>query len=154
MVRYGSTSRRSTVLLFVISALAIPLARPCIADGALAIGIPPGGAKNGLASGVALDRPDAQTARQAAIESCHKSTTDSDEASKKACKVVETFRDKCYAIALDSEVRGAGAGWAVAETTDLAETFALQQCRNTSSTVRAQFCTVAGENHGCDGTAK
>jgi len=90
--------------------LAIPLARPCIADGALAIGIPPGGAKNGLASGVALDRPDPQTARQAAIDSCHKSTTDSDEASKKACKVVETFKDKCYAIALDPEVRGGPAG--------------------------------------------
>jgi hypothetical protein len=134
--------------------VAIPLARPCIADAALAIGIPPGGAKNGLASGVALDRPDTQTARKAAIESCHGSTTNSDEASKKACSVVETFKDKCYAIALDPEVGGSGVGWATAETADLAESLALQQCRNTPSTIRAQFCTVAGENHGCDGTAK
>lgn len=125
---------------------------PAYANGALAIGIPTGGVVKGFAAGHALNSPDMQSARAGAIKGCHESTGASDVA-KKACGVVATFKDECYATAIDPKDGTPGAGWAIAETQELADSDALQQCR-TSAGNRAQFCTIPSNNHGCDGTAK
>jgi hypothetical protein len=124
-----------------------------MADGALAVGIPAGGAVNGFAGGHSLNAADMATARQKAVEGCHKSIGAS-EAAKNACSVVVTFKDQCYAIALDPKDGTPGVGWGVAENQDAADSQALQQCQNTAGADRAQFCTVSKQNHGCDGNAK
>jgi hypothetical protein len=126
---------------------------PGFAAGAVAIGIPPGGIAKGFAGGHGINQPDMQAARTAAIDGCHKSTGASD-AAKKACGVVASFKDECYAIALDPKDGTPGAGWAIAETQTLADDEAVQQCRNTSTADRQKFCEVPSTNHGCDGTAK
>jgi Domain of unknown function (DUF4189) len=145
---------RQYALGFVICVATLLSSRPCMADGALAIGIPPGGVIKGFAAGHSTNDPDMKTARENAMISCAK-VTNSNAAAIKACGVVATFRDQCYAIALDPKDGTPGAGWAVAETLELAKSQAMQQCRNTAGASRAQFCKVEEKvNHGCDGKAK
>ena len=127
--------------------------QPSGAAGAIAIGIPPGGIVKGFAGGHSLNAPDMASAREGAVNGCHKSTGAADDA-KKACAVVASFKDECYAIALDPKDGTPGAGWAIAETQDLADDEAIQQCKNTSPADRKKFCEVPSTNHGCDGTAK
>lgn len=137
----------------VIGLATILWSQPGIAAGAVAIGIPPGGIAKGFAGGHSLGATDMASAREAAVDGCRKSTGASD-AAKKACAVVASFKDECYAIALDPKDGTPGAGWAIAETQALADQEAVQQCRNTSSPDRQKFCEVPSTNHGCDGTAK
>ena len=144
---------RPFVLILSISATAALWSHPSSAAGAIAIGIPPGGVVKGFAGGHSLNASDMPSAREGAVNGCHKSTGASD-AAQKACAVVATFKDQCYAIALDPKDGTPGAGWAIAETQALADQEAVQQCRNTSSPDRQKFCEVPGTNHGCDGTAK
>jgi hypothetical protein len=141
------------VLTLVVGAAAVLWSQPSVADGAIAIGIPPGGVVKGYAGGHSLNAADTKSARDGAVDGCHKSTGASD-AAKKACAVVATFKDKCYAIALDPKDGTPGAGWGVAETQALADQQALQKCRDTAGADRQQFCEVPTTNHGCDGTAK
>jgi len=150
MRRHGKSSRWSSVLILSVCAAAILWSRPSVADGALAIGIPAGGAINGLAGGNALGAQDMNTASDRALAGCKKSIGASD-AAKKACSVIATFKDQCYAIALDPQDGTPGAGWGIAETLNLAEEKALQQCHDTAGTDREKFCTVIEINHGCDG---
>ncbi len=136
----------------LVTVAAVLGSRPGIADGALAIGIPPGGIVKGFAGGHSLNAKDMPSARDGAVNGCHKSTGAS-AAAQNACAVVASFKDECYAIALDPKDGTPGAGWAIAETQTLADEEALQQCRNTAGD-RAKFCEVPSTNHGCDGTAK
>jgi hypothetical protein len=140
------------VLILAIGGPALLWSQPGIADGAIAIGIP-GSIVKGFAGGHSLNAADMASARDGAVNGCRKSTGASD-AAKSACAVVASFRDECYAIALDPKDGTPGAGWAIAETQALADQEAVQQCRNTSSPDRQKFCEVPGTNHGCDGTAK
>lgn len=153
MGRTGTVSWARLAPLFVVGGLALLSSQACMAEGALAIGIPAGGAVKGFAGGHALNVPDMQKARDGALDGCHKSIGASD-AAKKACGVVATFKNQCYAIALDPKDGTPGIGWGIAESQQLAVSQALQQCRNTAGADRAQFCTVPERNRGCDGNAK
>jgi hypothetical protein len=153
MLRSDTISWRHYALIGVVGAAAVLWSRPGLTAGAIAIGIPPGGIAKGFAGGHTLGATDMPTAREGAVGSCHKSTGASD-AARNACAVVASFKDECYAIALDPKDGTPGAGWAVAETQALADEEALQQCRNTSAADRKKFCEVPSTNHGCDGTAK
>jgi Domain of unknown function (DUF4189) len=153
MHRTSRLSWRQCASGAVIGLAAALWSQPGIAAGAIAIGIPPGGVVKGFAGGHSLNAADMPSAREGAVNGCHKSTGASD-AAQKACSVVATFKDECYAIALDPKDGTPGAGWAVAETQALADAQAVQQCRNTSPPDRQKFCEVPSTNHGCDGTAK
>ena len=153
MRQVNIVSWRQCALIVAVGAAAILRSSPSVADGALAIGIDPGGIIRGFAGGHKLNAPNMQAARDGAVDNCHTSTGASDGA-KKACSVVATFKDQCYAIALDPKDGTPGAGWGVAESEDLADKQALEQCRNTAGAARRQFCIVPTTNHGCDGSTK
>ena len=140
-------------LLAAMAGGALLWSQPSLAVGAIAVGIAPGGVIKGFAGGHAFNAPDAEKARQGAINGCHKSTG-APKTAQDACAVVATFKDQCYAIAIDPKDGTPGAGWAVDETQAIADSEALQQCRNTSPADRKNFCIVPATNHGCDGDAK
>ena len=145
---------RQYALIVAIGAATLLSLRPCMADGALAIGIVPGGVIKGFAAGHSLNEPDMKAARDRAMVSCAK-VTNSNAAAINACGIVATFKDQCYAIALDPKDVTPGAGWGVAETLELANSQALKQCRNTAGASRARFCMVEEKvNHGRDGSVK
>jgi Domain of unknown function (DUF4189) len=153
MHRTSGLSWRHCAAGAVIGLAAALWSQPGITAGAIAIGIPPGGIAKGFAGGHSLNAADMASARDGAVNGCHKSTGAS-AAAQSACAVVATFKDQCYAIALDPKDGTPGAGWAVAETQALADEEALQQCRNTSDKDRKSFCEVPSTNHGCDGAGK
>jgi len=129
---------------------------PSIADGALAVGLPADVVHYGFASGFRLNAPDMATARTGAIQGCQKSVGASD-AAKKLCKVIATFHNQCFAIAIDPKNGTPGVGWSIAENQDMADKQAIAQCRTTAGPDRQEFCVVMkdrGINRGCDGTAK
>lgn len=126
---------------------------PSFAVGAVAVGIAPGGVIQGFAGGHSVDAADEKSARAAAIDGCHKSTG-APKTAQNACHVVQTFKDQCYAIALDPKDGTPGVGWAVKDTQAQADEAALELCRKTSPVDRKSFCVVPASNHRCDGTAK
>jgi hypothetical protein len=140
-----------------VLALAATLnAAPSRAEGALAVGLPADVAHDGFASGFRLNAADMDAARQAAIGGCQNSVGASN-AAKKLCKVVATFHNQCFAVAIDPANGTPGVGWSIAEDQDKADAQAIAQCRTTAGAGREQFCVVMkdrGVNHGCDGTAK
>jgi Domain of unknown function (DUF4189) len=153
MFRKNTIAWQHCAAIGVIGVAALLWSQQSSAEGALAIGIPPGGIVKGFAGGHSLNAAGMSAARDGAVNGCHKSTGASAPA-QKACSVVASFKDECYAIALDPKDGTPGAGWAIAETQALADEEALQQCRNTAGADRAKFCEVPSTNHGCDGSAK
>jgi uncharacterized protein DUF4189 len=126
------------------------------ADSALAVGLPADVSHEGFASGFKLNAPDMDAARQGAIVGCQKSVGAS-EAARKLCKVVATFHNQCFAVAIDPANGTPGVGWSIAENQKMADAQAIAQCRTTAGASRQQFCVVMedrGTNRGCDGTAK
>jgi Domain of unknown function (DUF4189) len=142
-------------LRFAVIALAMAFqSPPCIADGALAVGLPADVAHVGFAAGHKLNAPDMDAARKGALDGCHTSINAS-EAAKKLCKVIATFRNQCYAIAIDPKNGTPGVGWSIAESLDKAKEQAIAQCRTTAGADRQQFCVILdARDQGCDGNAK
>jgi Domain of unknown function (DUF4189) len=123
------------------------------ANGALAIGLPKDVTRFGFAAGSRLNAPDADTASKDALAACQKSISASDTA-KKLCKVVASFHNQCFAIAIDPETGTPGVGYAIGDNQDEADKAALAKCRATAGASRQQFCTIPADNKGCDGVAK
>lgn len=121
-----------------------------VAEGAVAVGIAPGGAQHGYAVGFALNSKDEAQARTAAINACKKSTG-SNPAAQEKCAVVATFHNQCVASALDPQNGTPGAGWGVADTQKQADAIALDRCRKTAGAARRKFCVV--EDRHCEGKA-
>ncbi len=146
--------------LFALAALMVlvaPLAtEQAAAAGAVAIGIAPGGAQNGYASGYEVNDPDIDTAKTDALSQCKKpqanvSGTPANSgtlAAQAKCEVVATFTNKCYAQALDPKDGTPGAGWAVADTQEEADNQAMAMCRSTAGADRSAFCKVF--SRACD----
>ena len=145
---------RRPVLIAGILAQAL-LSTQVNADGALAVGLPADVARVGFATGHAQNHPDLDGARKAAIAACQKSPRAS-HAAKALCKVVATFRNQCFAIAIDPKNGTPGVGWSIAENLAKAEEQAIAQCRTTAGANRQQFCVIGNRatDEGCDGKAK
>ena len=142
--------------LIVVALAVASQTSPCIADGALAIGLPADVARSGFASGNGINAPNTDAARAQALEGCRGSVGASEDA-RKLCKVIATFHDQCFAIALDPADGTPGVGWAVAASQDAANARALAQCRKTAGAKREKFCIIPddrGTSGGCDGNAK
>ncbi len=151
-----SSSIFNSLNISIVALLAAVLQScPSVAAGALAVGLPADVARQGFAAGHALNAPDLKTARKRAIDGCHKSTGASAQA-KELCKVIATFSNQCYAIALDPKDGTPGVGWSIAENLEMADKQALDQCRTTAGPTRVGFCVIVSpdHDHGCDGSAK
>ena len=152
------SSSKITRRNFTLSALLLAaMQQPCvsIAAGAIAVGLPPDVAYQGFAAGHSVNVADTDTAQQIALDSCRRAIGGSDVA-KGLCKVVATFSDQCYALAIDPKANTRGVGWAIAENLQKADEQAMDQCRARSAPNRRDHCVVLtpAEDHGCDGTAK
>jgi Domain of unknown function (DUF4189) len=144
------------ILVITLFLLVITLgSSPSRADSALAIGLPADVAGFGFAVGQSLNESSFAEARRKAVEGCYKSPGAS-EAAKKLCKVIATFRDQCFAVAIDPKAGTPGVGWAIAETRDLADQAAIEQCRGTAGASRRDYCAISHPDvdHGCDGKAR
>lgn len=148
---------RNPVPLTVLMTLVAPLATSqAVAAGAGAIGIAPGGASQGYASGFSVNAANIETAKAQALGRCRKpenniSGTASNSgtlAAKAECQVVVTFVRKCYAEALDPQDGTPGAGWATADTQQAADDAALARCQATAGADRRAFCKVVIDD--CD----
>jgi Domain of unknown function (DUF4189) len=149
------TSGRCVAMIAAAIAV-IATSQRSLADGAVAIGLPSNVARDGFAVGHQVNAPDLETARKGAVAGCQKSIGASDK-TKTLCKVVATFQNQCFAVAIDPKDGTPGVGWAIEENSALAEKEAVAQCRTTAGADREQFCVVMrdkGKNVDCDGNAK
>ena len=122
-----------------------------VAEGAIAVGVAPGGVQHGYAIGFALNAADEAAARVTSVNACHKSTG-SNVAAQSRCEAVATFHNQCASSALDPANGTPGAGWGIGDTQKDADALAMERCRNTAGPTRRQFCVV--EDRHCDGDAK
>jgi uncharacterized protein DUF4189 len=151
----ASTSDGCIAIIAVMIAVTMQ-SNGSLADGAVAIGLPSNVARDGFAIGHQVNAPDMETARKGAVAGCQKSIGASEKA-KALCKVVATFQNRCFAVAIDPQDGTPGVGWAIEENSALAEKAAVAQCRTTAGADREQFCVVMrdkGKNIDCDGNAK
>jgi hypothetical protein len=130
-------------------------------DGAIAIGVAPGGVASGYASAVRVGRPDSASAQKDVLAECRKrpehvasgaAPNITQARARERCKVVATFKDKCAALALDPKDGTPGAGWGTGETQEQADQAAVARCRSSAGKSRREFCKLT--THLCDGTAK
>jgi hypothetical protein len=128
----GSQLRAGVIILFIVTS-----AVRADAEGAYAVG------QNGehWAEGSATDRPDAESARSAALTACQK-----DPSVGSSCKVMVNVSRQCLAVAQSSEdVRR----WSLHIDPDIqvAKQEALQSCQKgiqAACTIRTAFCDKSG----------
>ena len=111
------------------------------ADSALAVGQPGDVAKQGLAMGYAVNYPNKEAAQAEALKRCRE-FRDAPQSTRDMCKIVESFRDRCLAIALDPDSGTKGLGWSVAKTQVAAEERAMEACIEAAEKKRRDFCRI------------
>jgi hypothetical protein len=111
------------------------------ADAALAVGLPSDVAKQGLAMGWAFNYASKETAQAEALKRC-RGFRDAPQSTRDLCKIVESFRDSCMAVALDPDYGTTGLGWGVHNNQEWAEDAAMEKCMETSDQKRRSFCRV------------
>jgi uncharacterized protein DUF4189 len=125
-------------------------AGPCIADGAIALGVPGSVPKQGVAQGYSIRAKGVEDARRVALGYCG----DAKKSSKAAaglCKVVTVFQDLCVALVLDPKPGTPGYGWGLGLDKDAAGKAALEMCYDNAGADRHDFCKVTASD--CDGSA-
>jgi uncharacterized protein DUF4189 len=118
------------------------------ADAALAVSQVGDVAKVGVAVGWAVDHASKQAAQTEALARC-RAFPDAPQATREACRIVETFTDRCLAVALDPAAGTTGVGWGVHKNRDWAEEEAMERCAEASAPKRRESCRVALVR--CDG---
>jgi hypothetical protein len=144
------SNRRLAHVIAVLVLLAGVVLRPDPgrADAALAIGLPQDVAKQGLAMGYALNYASREAAQAEALKRCRE-FRDAPDATRSLCRIVENFRDRCVAVALDPDAGTSGLGWAVDKKQELAEEIAMERCVDAAGQRRREFCRVTLTR--CDG---
>jgi hypothetical protein len=120
------------------------------AEGALAVGIPDGNPARGFKWDVRVNTQDAATL---VLDDCHHAKNPRTGA---ACKLIESFNDKCVAVTSNGEPTApvTAAGWAIAEDRVTAVNRALEKC-DAMRKGRGPMCRLDGEGSLlCDGDAK
>ena len=112
------------------------------ADAALAVSQIGDVAKQGVAIGWAVDYGSKEAAQTEALARC-RAFPDAPQATREACRIVETFGDRCLAVALDPAAGTAGVGWGVHKNRDWAEEEAMERCAEASTPKRREACRVA-----------
>jgi Domain of unknown function (DUF4189) len=146
-------SRRALRAVVAITLVAGAAPATGFAAGALAVALPPDVAKSGFSYGYANDKADDETAAARALELC-RTTKDAanDPKLRSLCKVIENYRDKCVAVAMDPGTGTPGVGWATAPDKHSAERDALTKCEATAGAGRASACEISHSD--CDGSAQ
>jgi hypothetical protein len=122
-------------------AVLLPPAAPARAEAALAVGQPADAGKQGVALGWAVDYPSKAAAEAEALTRC-RSFGEAPQATRDLCRIVESFRDVCLAVALDPDRGTTGVGWGVHKNRDWAEDAAMEKCTETSTPKRREACEV------------
>jgi len=145
--------RKATVAaLLAVTALGGTFApRPAAADGALAVGEPADVAAEGYAYGFGVNLASNEASAKA-MRDCTTESPGVDPRAQRLCKIVQTFRNKCFAVAMDPKDATPGAGWAVADDRAAAGRDALAKCMETAGDDRRSYCKVTHTD--CDGDAK
>ena len=145
--------RRNAVVAGMLTAMALAGAvGPAAADGALAVGAPADVAEEGYAYGFGVNLASTEEASTKAMRDCSTKSPGVDPRAQRLCKIVQTFRNKCFAVAMDPKDATPGAGWAVADDKAAASRAALAKCVATAGDDRRDACEVS--HSGCDGNAK
>ncbi len=147
---------RFTLLpLVVIFALSCLLPMTASADGVLAFGVPDGDPENGWVFGHATGN-DAPRIAMRYCRGLEKENNDiPPDASKaqKACEVVATYHDKCWAISSNGSHTEAatGLGWSINADPKESARLATEKCRSMAGKRRPGDCGV--KYKGCEGAA-
>jgi hypothetical protein len=131
--------RRARLVVIALATLLHPATAR--ADGALAIGLPPDVARDGVAFGWAVRLPRAE-AERVALEQCRTAANVPSD-TRALCRVFESFSGSCVAVALDPEDGTPGFGWAIAPTKSGADAQALGDCQRTAGALRQSSCVVS-----------
>ena len=134
------TTTATTVITATLLVVALAIATPASAEGALAIGKTGDVAKDGYAYGNAVNAVTLEAAAARALDNCEK--YQNAPLAVKQCAVVATFSRRCYAIALDPEAGTPGAGWAVGPDLNAARAASLVACEKTAGPGRKGKCKV------------
>jgi hypothetical protein len=110
-------------------------------EAALALGLPADVAKQGLAVGWAINQASRKAAEAEALRRCRE-LQEAPQATRDLCRIVESFNDRCLAVAVEPEAGTTGIGWAVAKDRDAAEEAAMEDCAENSSRKRGKACRV------------
>jgi hypothetical protein len=146
----GGRTMRLVVLGLVLAAgCALTGTQRCMAEGAIAVALPKDVAKDGFAYGTGYKFATTAEAQAKALERCQQTKS---ELRRKLCKVVNTFNDRCIAVAMDPADGTPGVGWAIEADLKSAERVALEKCEATAGPGRHAACKV--HSSGCDGAAK
>ena len=147
------TSWRTAVRVFSAATLLTglwPLAGA--AEGAIAVGLPRDVAAEGFAFGSSVNKARIDEARTEALRGCKKESPGVDKRAQALCAVVQSFRNQCFAVAMDPKDATPGVGWSIAADTPTARREALAKCVETAGDDRRDACEVSHSE--CDGTAK
>jgi Domain of unknown function (DUF4189) len=129
-----------------LSAIALVLmffAEIAVADGALVVGVPANGLRAGFAYSETTNADTPTKAIEDSIAGCREGAT-KQNLDGSLCKLVESFKDKCVAIAMDATNKWAG--WAVLPRKDAAEKAALANCRKGGSACKIYESACDGNN--------
>jgi len=124
---------------------------PAWSVGTVAIGLPSDVAQGGFAMGISYNYGTQGEADAEALKQCL-NFMDAPDSTRALCKVHTHFTNQCFAMAMDPEPGTEGFGYKVASTQALADSGAMNDCKNTSGYDRKSFCQVSYRT--CDGTAR
>jgi Domain of unknown function (DUF4189) len=124
---------------------------PALAVGSVAIGLPGDVAQGGFAMGITYNYGDQGASDAEALKQCL-NFMDAPDATRALCKVYTHFTNQCFAMAMDPEPGTYGFGYKIASSQSLADSGAMNDCKNTSGADRKTFCQVSYRT--CDGTAR
>lgn len=130
--------------LFIAIPLVVLSLLPARGEGALAVGIPDDGLSKGFSYGLHVNAEKIEDARKEALAACQEHVKKNQEAAKEKkikvlparCKIVESFKKSCIAVALDT--KGQWAGWAIFKDEKTARSRAIGRCK-----VGGAACEVA-----------
>lgn len=126
-------SRRRTIVA-AVAAMALG-SGPALADAALYVAVPAAGLRDGFAYGIGYDYPNVEQAKEGGLSKC-KEQAEQYDVDPTLCKLVDVFKKKCAAVAMDSVNRWAG--WAIDTNQDAVSKSALAACSK-----NAPACEVA-----------
>lgn len=125
-------------------------AGPGLAKGTVAIGLPNDVAQGGFAMGISYNYTTQGEADAEALKQCL-NFMDAPDSTRALCKVDQHFENQCFSMAMDPDPGTYGIGYKVAASQSAADSAAMGDCRNTSTTERKDYCKVSYRT--CDGSA-
>jgi hypothetical protein len=117
------------------------------AEGAIAVGEAGTAPRHEVAVGLSTDFPTARAAAADALARC-KASSGVKASTLARCKVVQTFKKQCAAVAMDPKAGSNGFGFGIAKSRSQARSAAVVQCSQTAGPGRANACKVLGAD--CD----